>query len=451
MKVISKSIYVLMVIDALIFEVLTLFTAANYNIPEKNTILTTILFTVCGVYVLFMKGFYKIRNYELDPKDAYLLFEGIVLAAVIPFVTLLFFDFNWLAFKFLLVDVICIYIVIFIWRKLFYYHRKYLKPSSNILIIGAGDVGKIMAKEILNRPMLKQNLVGFVDNYEECLKFDYEGIKVIGKTSNLKKIIEGNDIKTIIIAITEELDYQTLMDISECIPQGVDIWKMSDYYELITQKIPITTITPEWFMYDFTVLDTSFYDFFKRIFDIVAAIIILIVTLPVLIAIAIYTKLYDGGPIFYLQNRVGKNNKTFKVYKLRTMCVGAEETGMFDKGDKNDDRIIPFCKWVRKARFDEIPQMINILKGEMSVVGPRVEFVNFAQEYEKEIPFFNRRHWITPGWTGYAHINQGHVVGVDPTIEKLRYDFYYIKHRNIFWDFEILIKAVFQALSGRLN
>lgn len=449
MKVISKSRYVLMVVDALIFEVSTLFIAVHYNIPWKFVIPTAILFTLCGIYVLFMKGFYKLDKYEMELKDAYLILEGVVLAAVIPFITLLFFDFNWNIYKFILENVALAYIVILIWRVLFYFQRKYFKPDINILIIGAGDSGKTMAKEILQRPMLKMNIVGFIDNDENPEKFNYEGIKAIGKTSNLKEIIAKNDIKTIIIAIDIPLDYQTRMDISECVPQGIAIWRMSHFYEKITQKIPALVITPEWFLYNFSSIDRPLYDYVKRIFDIVAASIILFLTFPVLIFIAIAVKLHDGGPIMYFQNRVGKNDKIFKMYKLRTMYQGAEKEGMVDKGNTTDDRVIPFCKWVRKARFDEIPQMINILKGEMRIVGPRAEFEEFVKKYEKEIPFYNRRHWITPGWTGWAQINQGHCVDVHDIIEKLRYDFYYIKHRNIFWDFSILIKAVSLALTGR--
>lgn len=449
MKVISKSIYVLMVIDAFIFAFSAVFIANHHNIPDKFIILTAILFTLCGIYVLFMKEFYKIEKYELSLKDAYLLLEGIVLAAVIPFVSLMLFDFSGIAFKFFLENILLVYVLIFICRKLFYYHRKYLKQSSNVLIIGAGDAGKIMAKEILARPMLKLNIVGFVDNDEDGSQFDYEGIKILGEISDLKKIIEENDVKTIIVAIATAMDYCILMDISKCVPQGVATWKMVNFYEKITQKIPVSAITSDWFMYEFTSNKRPLYEFIKRIFDIISAVIILLVTFPVLVLIGIVVKLHNCGPVMYFQNRVGRDGKVFKMYKLRTMYEGAEKEGMVDKGNIEDDRVIPFCKWVRKARFDEIPQMINVLKGEMSITGPRAEFEDFARKYEKEIPFYNRRHWITPGWTGWAQINQGHCVEVGDIIEKLRYDFFYIKNRNIFWDLNILLKAVSLALTGR--
>ena len=315
MKVISKSRYVLMVVDALIFAWATFFRANTYNIHPKLVILTSVLFVFFGIYVLFMKGFYKLQKYEMKLKEAYLLLEGVVLAAVIPFIVLLFFDFSWTSYKFFLENIVISYFLILIWRFLFYYQRKYFKPNSNILIIGAGDAGKTMAREILQRPMLKMNIVGFIDNDENPEKFNYEGVKVIGRTSDLKELIEQNDIKMVIVAIDSQLDYQTRMDISECVPQGVVIWRMSHFYEKITQKIPALIITPEWFLYEFTSIDRPLYNFVKRIFDVISAIIILLVTFPVLIFIAIIVKIKDGGAIMYTQQRSGKYTLTGNFVK----------------------------------------------------------------------------------------------------------------------------------------
>lgn len=450
MKIISKSRYVLMIIDSLIFASATFFTAGRYHIPEQFVILTTILFVFCGIYILFMKGFYKLQKYEMALIDAYLLLEGVVLAAVIPFIVLMFFDFNWGSYKFFLENIALSYIIILIWRLLFYYQRKYFKPDTNILILGAGDAGKTIVKEVLQRPMLKMNMVGFIDNDENPEKFGYEGVKVIGRTSALKEIIEKYDIKTIIIAIDTQLDYQTRMDISDCVPQGVNIWRMSHFYEKVTQKIPVLIITPEWFLYEFTSIDRPLYECLKRLFDIVAATIILIVTLPIEIICALSIKFADGGPIFYYQERIGKNNKPFKMIKLRTMIQTAEKDGAVWAADNNKDpRVLPIGRIARKARFDEIPQMINIIKGEMSIVGPRPERPEFVELLGKEIPFYNRRHWIAPGWTGWAQIMYRYGASIEDATEKLRYDFYYIKHRNIFWDFSILMKAISMALTGR--
>lgn len=450
MKIFSKSVYVLLFTDMLIFLFSSLFLYQKISLPDEYKWLTVAGLTLIGLYVLFLKGYYKIRTYNFFLKDSYLLIEGLVLSAMPVCIMLLMFHVqNRTVFKFLLSETALVFLLISLFRTLFYWHRKHIKPDTNVLIIGAGEIGKLMADEILKRPVLKFNLKGFVDNDANKANLVYRGINVLGKTADLHKIIPEYNIKIIIVAIRHEPDYQTLMDISECVPQGVSIWKMPSFYEKIAFKIPVQSITPDWFMYNFTSTQRPVYDVLKRIYDIIAASIILTVTMPVLLIIAIGVKLHDGGPIIYTQPRIGKGGKPFKLYKIRTMCMNADKAGMVDKGNTEDERVIPFCKWVRKVRFDEIPQMINILKGEMSIVGPRAEFEDFVRKYEKEIPFYNRRHWIKPGWTGWAQINQGHCVQVDDITEKLRYDFYYIKKRNIFWEISILLKAVGLALSGR--
>jgi exopolysaccharide biosynthesis polyprenyl glycosylphosphotransferase len=437
--------------DALIFAFLTFFLASKYSIPKEYIISTTVLFTSCGIYILYLKGYYNIKKYDFGLKDAYLLLEGIILAGIILFAFLLFFDFDKLTSRFIVNEVIFASILMYIWRKFFYYQRKYLKSDSNVLIIGASKTGKIIADEILKTPMLKLNLIGFIDNNEDSSNFDFNGLKIIGTTSKLKEIITEHNIKKIVIAIiNSEIDHQTLMDISECVSGGIDIWEMPIFYEKITQKIPVLVITPEWFMYNFTSLERPLYEFLKRIFDIIAAAIILFVTLPIVIIIALSIKLTDGGSIFYFQERVGKNDKQFKMIKLRTMIECAEKDGaVWASNNNKDPRVTSIGRIARKLRFDEIPQMINILKGEMSIVGPRPERHEFVELLNKEIPFYNRRHWVTPGWTGWAQIMYKYGASIEDATEKLRYDFFYIKHRNIFWDFNILMKAVSLALAGR--
>ena len=194
--------------------------------------------------------------------------------------------------------------------------------------------------------------------------------------------------------------------------------------------------------------------FCKRTYDIIAALIILIVTLPITAYIAIRVKMIDGASPFFTQTRVGKGGKTFECYKLRTMYVNdyVPKDGndiKYAENVKGDDRIIPFCRFVRKARFDEIPQMINILKGDMSIVGPRAEWDNLVNIYSKEIPYYTSRQWVKTGWTGWAQINQGHCVNSDDVMEKLQYDLFYLKNRNVVWEIFILVKAVFLALGGR--
>jgi len=182
--------------------------------------------------------------------------------------------------------------------------------------------------------------------------------------------------------------------------------------------------------------------------------IILIVTLPITGVTAIRIWLTDKESPIYTQTRIGIRGKEFKCYKLRTMYANNYvpknlKDGGYAENQEQDDRVIPFCKFVRKARFDEIPQMINILKGEMSIVGPRAEWDEVVKIYKEQIPYYNCRMWVKTGWTGWAQINQGHCISSDDIAEKLQYDLYYLKNRNVMWEIFILVKAVFMALGGR--
>ncbi|HSA07526.1 MAG TPA: sugar transferase [Candidatus Gastranaerophilales bacterium] len=396
MTAITQSISFLYFTDFLIFISVVFWTGNLLNINPELIILFAILYTLFGIYVLYLKSFYSPQKFRFISKDLYSLFEALHLALIIPGIIALIINFSTQTASFIFAATGFSYISLLTWRVGFCFHKKNITKLENICVLGTSQAVEEVKSELSKRPELKLNVV----------------------------------------------EYKDEVDANGC--------KMPDIYEKITQKVPVEHITEDWFEENFnTKIKKPFYGFLKRIFDIGAALVILAVTFPIMTIIALSIKLADRGNIFYYQDRVGLNGKVFKMIKLRTMRQNAEKAGMVDKGNLEDDRIIPFCKWVRKARFDEIPQMINILKGDMSIVGPRAEFADFVKVYEKEILFYQRRHWITPGWTGWAQINLGHCVKIEDIKEKLKYDFYYIKHRNIFGDFNILLKAVFMALSGR--
>lgn len=424
-------------IDYLMF--LTAVFAANVCLKAYSVdfiVMLSFLFAFSGIYVLFLKGFYNIRKYKFFIKDSYLLLEGILICSIVPFLVLVILSSGKVPFKFMFLMIAIACFSVLSWRIAFYFYIKYLKKEKNILIIGTDKLANAISREILSRPELNLKIAGFVDNDENKIN------------TELKDIIAKNNIKFVAVSKTATKQGQSVKEIARH-ANKVKTYKGSCIYEKITQKVPVDMIDSEWFKSNFNKIDNVLYNFLKRTFDICAALVILGVTLPFLLVICILIKAYDNGPIFYVQDRVGKNGKIFRLYKLRTMVQNADKAGMVNEGNTKDTRVIPICKFVRKARFDEIPQMINILKGDMSIVGPRAEFVDFVRKYEKEIPFYNYRHFTIPGWTGWAQINQGHCVTIADVTEKLRYDLYYIKNRNIFWDFSILLKAVFMALSGR--
>lgn len=447
-KTLSKSVFIMFIFDLLILFLSTLMWAYKFSYSAKAIIFLILSVVVVGLIVLFLKGNYKIREFNITGKNTYLLFEGIVMMHVIPALYLFIFASSVVTtLEFLFANILTTFVCLRIYRALFHLYLFKIKKTKNILILGTDKRARVIADEINNKYALKMSVVGFVQN-ENCAEefIADKNLPVYKNLASLNDVIQEKSVDIVVIAQPTELIIT--------IPRGVDIYKMPEFYEMVTGKYYIDEKTITELYYQFAKNRSVVYDFCKRTYDIIAALIILIVTLPITAYIAIRVKMIDGASPFFTQTRVGKGGKTFECYKLRTMYINdyVPKNGddiKYAENVKGDDRIIPFCRFVRKARFDEIPQMINILKGDMSIVGPRAEWEDEVEIFKKQIPFYSCRMWVKTGWTGWSHINMNPVFTVDEEVERLEHDLYYIKHRNVLWEIGILVKAVFLALGGR--
>ena len=447
-KTLSKSVFIMFIFDLSILFLSTLIWAYTFKYSINTIIFLSIQVVTIGLIVLFLKGNYKIREFNITVKNTYLLFEGIVMMHIIPALYLFIFASSLeTALKFLSINILTTFICLRLYRMLFHFYLFKIKKTKKILILGTDKRARVIADEINNQYALRMNVVGFVqeDNCTEEFVTDKK-LPVYKERTTLAGIIKEKSVDIVVIAQPTELIIT--------IPKGVDIYKMPEFYEMATGKFYIDEKTVTELYYQFAKSRSIVYDFCKRVYDIVAALIILVVTLPITGFTALRIWMTDGENPIYTQNRVGKGGRVFKCYKLRTMWANNYvpkdlKKGGYAENQEADDRVIPWCKFVRKARFDEIPQMINILKGDMSIVGPRAEWEEVVKIYKKEIPYYNCRMWVKTGWTGWAQINQGHCINNDDVAEKLQYDLYYLKHRNVFWEICILVKAVFLALGGR--
>ena len=447
MKSLSRSTKIMFLFDLVILCLSTYLWAKFFGYTPKAVLILCSLVSVMGLTILYLKGNYRIREFNITVKNIYLLFEGIVMAHVLPAVYLLIFAASITSsINFIAVNILTIFIILRLYRNLHHLYLFKIKKEKNILILGADERARIIADEIQGKKALRMKVTGFVEQDGDSDEFITDKkIPVYKNVKNLKQIINENDVDIVVIAQATELIVT--------IPRGISIYKMPDFYEMVTGKYYIDEKTITELYYQYTTHRSLVYDFCKRAYDIIAAIIILTVTLPITGFTALRIWLTDHENPIYTQTRIGQDGKEFKCYKLRTMWANnyVPKKGHIDEDTAaiNDDRVIPFCRFVRKARFDEIPQMINILKGEISIVGPRAEWEDLVNIYKKEIPYYTCRQWIKTGWTGWAQINQGHCVSNDDIAEKLQYDLYYLKHRNVMWEISILVKAVFLALGGR--
>ncbi|MCS7232356.1 MAG: exopolysaccharide biosynthesis polyprenyl glycosylphosphotransferase [Elusimicrobiota bacterium] len=308
-----------------------------------------------------------------------------------------------------------------------YYSRSFL-ISSYILTLFWFIIGYYILKR-------KNKLIfAILPIYENLDLPNIDNVNFISlKSPNSKIKCDG-----IIISSPEKLTPEWSQYIVQQTLKGIPIFHISDIYEKLLGKIPLKYFYDE-FLEDFQ-FSFSFM-IFKRIFDILLVLIFSPIAILLGLIIAILIKIDSEGSIFFTQERVGQGRKIYKMIKFRTMYKDAEKYGPA-QADKNDPRITKVGKFLRKFRLDEIPQFINVLKGEMSLIGPRPEQVRFVEEYEQKIPFYSYRYLVKPGITGWAQIHQGYASGVEENAEKLEYDLYYIKNLSIWLDLVITLKTI---------
>ncbi|MBK7454940.1 MAG: sugar transferase [Anaerolineales bacterium] len=331
-----------------------------------------------------------------------------------------------------------------IWRAV--YIRLYTSSGlmRRVLMVGAGKAGHSLADiySKLNPPPFL--LVGFVDDDARKQGKSYHGFAVLGKSDNLLNIIEDHHVSDLVVAINGEIKGETFQAILDAQEQGVEVIRMPIMYEELTQRVPVEHLESDWVIRSFVdqVRVSGLYELFKRLMDIVGGLIgvlIFVISFPI---IAIAIALESGSPIFYTQERLGKGGRSFTILKYRSMFQNAEAEGEVKSTVENDPRITRVGNFLRRTRIDEIPQFLSVLTGEISLVGPRAERSELVAEFQKKIPFYRARLLVKPGLTGWAQINYGYVASVRETIVKLEYDLYYIKHRTIGMDFNIVLRTI---------
>lgn len=261
----------------------------------------------------------------------------------------------------------------------------------------------------------------------------------------LEDFVYTNSLNEIVIAFKrkDEISLELYEKLLTLLEAGVVVREYDQVYEASTNRLPVTYLSKDFYKYfPFSRSNQNkFYLLVTRFTDIVFSLLGLLIGLFLLPFILLFNVLGNRGPLFYTQERVGKNNKIFTIYKLRTMVKDAEKNGAVFAAT-NDVRITPFGKFLRKSRLDEVPQFINILKGDMSIVGPRPERPIFVKQIAEQLPFYQTRHVIKPGLTGWAQVNHAYTNTIDDALIKLQYDLFYIKHRSIFLDINVLIKTI---------
>lgn len=347
-----------------------------------------------------------------------------------------------------LINVGFIGIFTYSWRLAFeWWFKNLLRRQKRLLIVGAGWAGRTLYETIKDNANYK--VLGFID--DDPLKWGTKNsCEVLGGCSILKDRIQTYDVDAVIIAITHLKGSELLKRSLDCKMDGVDVYDMPSFYEEVTGKVPVEHVDDFWFVFTpLAGVRKGVYNLkVKRMLEIILSFIGIVVSLPLTTLTAVAIKLESPGPIFYRQRRIGLNGKAFALLKFRSMMVGTDYDRRF-AGQKNDSRITIIGKIIRLSRIDEIPQMWNVLKGEMSFIGPRALMEEEVREFETKVPYFTLRHSVRPGITGWAQVNYQHGVTVEDALEKLQYDLFYIKNLSLLLDFHILLKTVKVVLWGK--
>jgi sugar transferase (PEP-CTERM system associated) len=271
-------------------------------------------------------------------------------------------------------------------------------------------------------------------------KQNYEGLCNMADELNISKIV---------VALTEKRGTLPTKELVKCRVNGIEIIEGASFYEMLTGKFIVEQINPAWLIFSEGFYKSRTRRFLKRIMDLMLSVVLLILLLPVIITTAILIKIDSKGPVIFSQERLGENKKTYLIYKFRSMFLDAEKQSGPTWAKDNDHRITRVGKYIRQWRVDEIPQLWNVLKGDMSFVGPRPEREFFVKKLEDIIPYFTERFSIKPGITGWAQVSYGYGASVKDAIEKLNYDLFYIKNMSIFMDLMIIMRTVKIVLFGK--
>ena len=320
--------------------------------------------------------------------------------------------------------------------------------SRRILVIGTGADAATVERDLVHLGGRGLTLVGFLPaNGEDISKVD--AAQILHNSGSLIQTVRALKVSEIIVAVRERRGGALpLREMLDCKLAGIKVYDLSSFFERVRGQVRIDSLKASWLIYGDGFRQDWGRTVVKRCFDIFAASILLILALPVMLLTAVLILLEDGAPVLYRQERVGLGGRTFKVIKFRSMGRDAEKDGKPRWAANGDDRVTRVGRIIRRARIDELPQLVNVLLGEMSLVGPRPERPYFVDQLTRDIPFYAVRHCVKPGVTGWAQVRYQYGASVDDAIEKLQYDLYYVKNHTLVLDVLVLFETVRVVLTG---
>lgn len=333
--------------------------------------------------------------------------------------------------------VICLSVSI--WRGAYYLVLRKRLFVQNILLVGTGVLASDIAKLIEGVQDSVYRVRGFVGEKEP--EFNPHNVPVRTTIEDFEEFVSGHGLQRIVVALDDPRGTTPVSTLLDCKMRGIIVEQSTTFYERVTGKILVERIAPSWIIFSDGFFLSHWQYQVKRLMDLFFSSAILAFSLPVLLITALLIKLESAGPVFYFQERVGEGNRPFRIIKFRSMRQDAEKNGAV-WAKKNDDRVTRVGEVIRSLRIDEIPQLWNVLKGEMSLVGPRPERPVFVDQLVKKIPYYAIRHQLKPGVTGWAQVCYPYGATERDALKKLEYDLYYMKNLSFFFDLWVIFKTI---------
>jgi sugar transferase (PEP-CTERM system associated) len=326
------------------------------------------------------------------------------------------------------------------WRAMFEWVSGRIGHRERLLLVGTSAATVSLASELRARKDLGIEIVGFVDHTKRRMSTaDFE---VLGTLDDIPEIVRAQAVDRVVVSLSDARGRLPMDQLLQMKLDGVRFDHLASVYEECTGKIAVENLRPSWFIFSSGFRKSRSLEAAKRAMDIVMSLIGIVLTAPIMLMVAALVRITSPGPVIYQQQRVGKNGRVFTLYKFRSMRNDAEKHTGAVWATAGDTRVTPIGRILRKARLDELPQFWNVLRGDMSFVGPRPERPEFVNELTRQIPFYGERHTVRPGLTGWAQVTFRYGATVEDSMEKLQCDLFYIKNLSIALDLFVILKTI---------
>src|SRR5215212_760853 len=334
-------------------------------------------------------------------------------------------------------------VAILCWRLAFNSVTGSLKlDEERVLFVGTGETARKVARQILDQHEFAYRVIGFIDDDASRIGERIVNPAIVGTPADIERLIAQHRIDRIVVGLSDRRGKLPVQELLRAKMAGIRVEDATTTYERVTGKILIDDLRPSWLIFSDGFRVSRLVRWMKRSIDLAFSAVVAVLAFPLMVVTAIAVALESGRPVLYCQERVGENGRTFTLCKFRSMRLDAEKEGTPVWATAGDTRVTRVGRIIRKTRLDELPQLWSVLRGDMSFVGPRPERPYFVAELAKDIPFYQQRHAVKPGLTGWAQVKYRYGSSREDAVEKLRYDLYYIKHLSVIFDLTIVFDTV---------